>query len=210
MYVPNYHQPPNDTAVFALIEQNSFATLISHHRNQFFATHTPIILKQNGDAPPVLFAHISKSNPHKNALTDGAIALAIFQGPHAYVSPSWYTAPNVPTWNYAAAHVTGTVKRLANDELLAAMQGLMEKYENDMPNGGQKMVEIPPDMLAMDLRGIIAFHLIDLKIEAAFKLSQNRDAASYQNITDQLASTGDQAAQATAVLMQLHQPEHLK
>ena len=128
----------------------------------------------------------------KYALTDGAKVLVVFAGPHAYVSPRWYTEMNVPTWNYIAVHVYGTVKIVEGDELHAALRRLMDHYEHPMPQP-VKVEEISEKSYNENFRGIVGFKIFIDEIQAAYKLSQNRDEKSYHNVIDELEKKDDAA-----------------
>lgn len=147
----------------------------------------------------VLMGHVSVGNEQKHTLTDGAEVLAIFPGPHAYVSPRWYTQMNVPTWNYISVHAYGTIKVIEGDALRAALSRLVDTYEHAMPTPVH-MEEIPERTLEADLRGIKGFQITVTEFQAAYKLSQNRDEQSYHQVVGQLAE-GDETARAVAAAM---------
>src|SRR3954471_11410469 len=110
MYVPDAFAVADRRAIEELIAAYGFASLVSSTPAGLVATHVPVMFEPARGANGTLVAHISRSNPHGESL-DGAQVLAIFVGPHGYVSPSWYAVhPSVPTWNYAAVHVTGRAR----------------------------------------------------------------------------------------------------
>jgi len=122
--------------------------------------------------------------------------MVIFHGPHAYISPRWYTQMTVPTWNYIAVHVYGTVKIVEGDELHGALRRLMDHYEHPMPQP-VKMEEIPDKTYHENFRGIVGFKIFIDEMQAAYKLSQNRDETSYHQVIDELEK-GDDVARGVA------------
>jgi transcriptional regulator len=126
--------------------------------------------------------------------------LAIFPGPHAYVSPRWYTQINVPTWNYIAVHVYGTVKIIEGEALRAALSRLVHNYEQYLPRPVD-MEEITEKRVTAEMRGIVGFEILIEDIQAAYKLSQNRDEQSYHQVIRQLGD-GDETSKAVAAEMQ--------
>ena len=190
MYIPRRYEEKDRDKVFAFIRENSFGILISVKDGLLVATHIPLLLDRNPAGEDVLTGHISKGNEQKYSLTDGAKVLAIFAGPHAYVSPRWYTEMNVPTWDYIAVHAYGTVRIMEGDELKNALSRLVDNYESGMPRP-VKMDEIPEKVLHDDLRGIVGFEIRIEDLQAAYKLSQNRNEESYHNVVAHLGQGDD-------------------
>ena len=117
MYIPDHFNEADPQRIAALIRDFGFATLISTTPDGPQVTHAPI---QMDGKRGILIGHMARANPHAAALMDGASMLVIIHGPHAYISPTWYLdenarVPNVPTWNYAVVHITGTVTRIDDD-----------------------------------------------------------------------------------------------
>jgi transcriptional regulator len=196
MYIPRRYDQKDKEKIHAFIRQNSFAILISVYDGLPVGTHIPLQLEINADGKDILMGHISKGNEQKYSLTDGARVLTIFPGPHAYISPRWYTEMNVPTWNYLAVHVYGTVRIIEGEELYAALSRLVDNYEHHMPQPVH-IEEIPEKTLHDDLRGIVGFQIVIDEYQAAWKLSQNRDERSYHQVIEQLEH-GDGTARAVA------------
>ncbi len=167
------------------------------------ATHIPFLL-QSDDKTITLFSHISKANEQRNTIGTDTEFLAIFHGPHAYVSPAWYTQPNVPTWNYTAVHLYGTTKRIEGDALTELMRTTMNSHEAHI-QGGLEFDKLPEKMLAADMRGIVGFSLTVTKIDAVKKISQNRDHQSKQNIIEELAKSDNHGANEISRLMEEEQ-----
>jgi transcriptional regulator len=196
MYIPRRYEEKDKEKIHAFIRQNSFAILISVYDGLPVGTHIPLQLEINADGKDILMGHISKGNEQKYSLTDGSKVLAIFPGPHAYISPRWYTELNVPTWNYMAIHVYGTVHIIEGEELYAALSRLVDNYEQHLPKPVH-IEEIPEKTLHDDLRGIVGFQIVIDEYQAAWKLSQNRDERSYHQVIEQLEH-GDETARAVA------------
>ena len=196
MYVPRRYDEKDTEKIHAFIKENSFAILVSVKDGLPVGTHIPLALEKNAQGADVLVGHISRGNEQKYTLADGAKVLAIFPGPHAYISPRWYTAIQVPTWNYISVHVYGTVTIIEGEALRAALSRLMNTYEQHRPRP-VTMEEIPEKMLADELRGIVGFEIKIDEIQAAYKLSQNRDEQSYHQVIGEL-STGDETERAVA------------
>ena len=200
MYIPRRHQEKNSEEIFSFLRENSFAILVSVKDGLPLATHIPLLLDTNSFGDDVLTGHISRGNEQKFSLRDGVKVLCIFPGPHSYVSPRWYTQLNVPTWNYIAVHVYGTLRIMETHELRAALDKLVDTYEHHLPRP-VKMDEIPEKTLRDDMRGIIGFEIRIEDLQAAYKLSQNRDEESYNNIIHELKE-GDLSSQQVAAAMQ--------
>ena len=196
MYIPRRYEEKDTEKIHAFIRENSFGILISVNDGLPVGTHIPLHLEKNEEGQDILMGHISRGNEQKYTLTDGARVLVIFPGPHAYISPRWYTQINVPTWNYVSVHVYGTVKIVEGAALRAALSRLVDNYEQHMPQPVH-IEEIPEKTLQDEMRGIVGFEIVIDEIQAAAKLSQNRDEKSYHQVIDQLQQ-GDVGAQAVA------------
>jgi transcriptional regulator len=204
MYIPRRYEEKDKGKIHDFIRANAFAILISVRDGRAMGTHIPLQLETDEAGQDILMGHISIGNEQKHTLTDGAEVLAIFPGPHAYVSPRWYTQMNVPTWNYISVHVYGTIKIIEGAALRAALSRLVDNYEQHMPQPVH-IGEIPPKTLEADLRGIKGFQITVTEFQAAYKLSQNRDEQSYHQVIDQLAE-GDETARAVAGEMEKRCP----
>lgn len=196
MYIPRRYEEKDQEKIHSFIRENSFGILISVKDGLPIGTHIPLQLERDELGADILMGHISKGNEQKYTLTDGAKVLVIFAGPHAYVSPRWYTELKVPTWNYISAHVYGTVKLVDGDELRAALSRLTHTYEHSMPHP-LKIEDIPEKTFNDDFRGIVGFKIVIDEIQAAYKLSQNRDEESYHSVIGHLEQ-GDEASKGVA------------
>ena len=129
MYIPHYFRNNNIAEVKDFIKQNSFAILINNSGNQIYATHIPLVLGQDDKGNDTLTGHISRANPQLKNFKENSEVLVIFNGPHTYISSSWYDHENVPTWNYIAVHITGKLKIIEGEKLMSSLKSLVNKYE---------------------------------------------------------------------------------
>ena len=190
MYIPRRHEEKDKEKIDSFIKENSFAILISVKDGRPIGTHIPLLLEKDAAGNDILMGHISKGNEQKFTLTDGAQVLAIFAGPHAYISPRWYTQMNVPTWNYISVHVYGTIKIVEGEALKAALSRLVNNYEHTLPHP-VTVEEIPEKTFQENFRGIVGFEIKVEEIQAAYKLSQNRDEVSYHSVIEHLEEGDD-------------------
>jgi transcriptional regulator len=193
MYVPPSFAADHDTAL-AVIEQHGFATVVTTGDDGPSASHLPLVLDR---ARGRLVGHLARANPQWRDLERGPV-LAIFHGPHAYVSPTWY-APRpdaVPTWNYVAVHVRGRARLLGEGaDSIAALELLTARHE---PAG----YPLDADAVAKLSRAIVGFTLDLDEVTAKLKLSQNRSDADHASVVAHLAASDDAGARAVAAWMQ--------
>lgn len=190
MYIPNFYKNENTNEIRHFIAANSFGILVSQTDTKLWATHIPLMLDKNQAGKDVLHGHISKGNPQWKNFAHNTQVLAIFSGAHSYISSSWYNHENVPTWNYIAVHIYGTIKIIEGEYLLQTLKKLVDKYEaaSEHPVSVDTM---SPKFLNKELRGIVGFEIEIDHIEAAYKLSQNRDELNHAHIIAQLQQKGD-------------------
>ena len=186
MYIPKPYEEKDQAEIEALVREFGFATIVSNKDGLPVATHIPFELEVQADGSWLLNAHLSKANPQWKTFETAGEVLVIFMGPHTYVSPSWYNHKNVPTWNYRAVHVYGTVSLVEGEQVEKSLRTLMARYENAHANKPLSYEEIPAQMLETDLRGLVGIQVKVSRIEAVAKLSQNRDKESYQSVIDHL------------------------
>jgi len=170
MYIPKHLELKDPYVLNELLAENSFAMLISA---DLTATHLPLIYEPNDNGLGFLFGHFAKSNAHWQRVENQRV-LVIFQGPHAYISPTWYvTKPAVPTWNYVAVHCYGYLTLLNDEENQLAMAKLIAKYEPELLENTAVM----PDDYQLKLRsGVVGFKIAIEEIQAKEKLGQHRKA----------------------------------
>ena len=205
MYLPTAFAETDDGRIRAFIDTNDFGILVTSVEGRPFATHLPLILDRERGSQGTLLGHMARANPHWRAF-DGSEALVIFAGPHCYVSPRWYEAqPSVPTWNYAAVHVYGTPRLLVDDSApRQLLSDMVARYEG-VGEGAWAMDGLPEGYLKGMLRAIVAFEIPIARIEAKFKLSQNRSPADRDRVITALESAGGAAESGVAALMRARQ-----
>jgi transcriptional regulator len=199
MYIPKFFRVTNMNEVRDFIEKNSFATIVSNKQQRLIATHTPLqFFYQDGDA--YITGHMAYGNPQWKTFQPDQEVLVIYQGPHAYISSSWYEHENVPTWNYQSVHIYGTASIMTREEVKQDLQSLLQKYEQHRENPVLwEKLSLP--FLEKELKGIVGFKIAIKEIQAAYKLSQNRNEQDYQNIITQLMKEPDISSQQLAAIM---------
>ena len=204
MYVPAVFAEKDLETLYALIEDHGFASLVSNTPSGPVATHLPIMLDRGRGAQGTLVAHLARANPHARAL-DGADTLAIFLGPHGYISPSWYGQhPSVPTWNYAAVHVYGRARMIDDPARLdAIVRQLVEQYESGRAKRWSAD-DLPADYMKGMLRGIIGIEIEITRLEGKLKLSQNRNAADRKSVIAALNEASSAEDKALGAYMARH------
>lgn len=184
MYTPAIYKNENKEGIKKFLLENSFGILINQTNGKLCATHIPLELEINNEGKEILYGHLSKENPQWNGFIDNDQILAIFSGPHSYISSSWYDHENVPTWNYIAVHVYGKIKIIEGEAVIESLKKLVDKYEQNSKNPVR--VEDFSKKTMMQTRGIVAFEIEITEIQATRKLSQNRDEKNHQNIITEL------------------------
>jgi transcriptional regulator len=196
MYIPEIYKNENQEEIRKFIQANGFGILISQTNGKLCATHIPLELETNEEGKDILCGHISKENPQWNGFIDNDQVLAVFSGPHSYISSSWYDHENVPTWNYIAVHVNGKIKIIEGEAVIESLKKLVDKYEQNSENPVR--LEDLSAKTMMQTRGIVAFEIEITKIQATKKMSQNRDKKNYENIISELEKTNTNQSIAIA------------
>lgn len=186
MYVPKLFGGASVQEIEAIIERYSFATLIVDLEDRLEISHLPIVL-EGTLAGGVLRGHMARANPQLALCTEHAKAIAIFHGPHAYVSPTWYAEPGVPTWNYIAVHCHG---RIHLEDTAAALEDTLEFMLDRYEDGRWSMDALPSDQRARALSAIQSFQIKIEHVEAKFKLSQNKPPAERSRVLERLSRSG--------------------
>lgn len=197
MYIPAPFRQDDLAELHALVSRYSFATLVTQHDGSPFATHLPVLLDSARGPCGTLRAHLARANPQCEDLADGQEALVIFQGPHAYVSPSSYeTHPSVPTWDYAVVHAYGVPRIVDAEALYGILSDLVAKYESGRANPWS--FDLPRDYLQGMMRGIVGFEIEVARLEGKYKLSQNRSDTDRDGVAIALRDTGSREANVVA------------
>jgi transcriptional regulator len=172
MYIPAANRVSDPAKINEFIHANGFATLVTTGPNGPWASHLPFVYDEE-EGGGRLRCHMARANEQWRHFDSNPEILCIFLGPHAYISPSWYTAKvAVPTWNYGAVHVYGKARLEDDAFLLKTIQDTTNKYESKMPVPWK--MDLPKDYLANMMRAIVGFSIQITKIEAKFKLGQGR------------------------------------
>lgn len=206
MYIHRLNLWENEPEVIDFMKKNAFATLVSQVEGKPWATHLPFVLSQNKQGEAVLSGHIAKANSQWKNISEQDEVLVIFQGPHAYISSSWYNHENVPTWNYLAVHVYGKVRIIEGEELIDHLKSLVDTYESGRPK--RVSVETMSEAyLQSQVRALVGMEIHITDVRASAKLSQNRDDANYQNIVEKLAQSPAPLDQEIAMEMRRIRPK---
>jgi len=188
MYIPEQFAETDLTTQHEFMRQHSFATLVTQQDGTLFGSHLPVLLDSSIGTHGALLGHMARNNEQWRDFAAGAEVLVMFQGPHAYVSPTWYE-PNpmsVPTWNFMAVHAYGVVRILSEDELEQVLHQLVD--ENEKTSSPWKL-ELTQMMRERMLGAIVGFEIRLHRIEGKFKLSQNRSRQDRLNVISQLAQS---------------------
>ena len=205
MYVPPHFNEPNIEVLHDTIRRIGLATLVTLTADGLIASHVPMLLDPDPAPYGTLLGHVARPNPQARGATPGVHALAIFQGPDAYITPSWYptkrdNAKVVPTWNYVAIHATGPIEFFPDpDRLRAIVTRLTERQETPRADPWA-VTDAPPDYIDAMLKGIVGFALPIARLEGKWKMSQNRPAVDQAGVVAGLSAEGrdDMAALVTA------------
>ncbi len=203
MYTPRHFAESDLAALDALIERDAFVTLISTVDGAPFASHLPVLYRRDNDRIHIQ-GHWAKANPQWRHIA-GQNVLMIVHGPHAHISPSWYADPSVqvPTWNYATAHLYGSVETFNDASALQILvSALADRYESAVGSDWRFPDSAPGE--SRSLGGIVGFRLDVLRVELKFKLNQNHPEANVRGAIQGLMARGDENAVAIADLMQHH------
>ena len=197
LYTPTHFAPSDRAAIARLMHDYPFATLVTPASPEPLVSHLPLLLVAGCEPHGTLIGHMARANPHWEHPA-GVESIAIFHGPHAYVSPTWYVDPAnaVPTWNYAAIHAHGPLECVRDPaETRGILNALVQRFEGTRdPQWRFAMPERQRDAL---VGAIVAFRIRIRHIDAKFKLSQNRPAADRNRVAAALA--GEDRAESTAV-----------
>ena len=190
MYLPKRYLEEDQEKIVQFLKGNGFPALVSHDGEKLVATHLPVEVIENADGSLTILGHMSRANPQWKSFGEQEVLL-IFQGVHTYISPRWYNHVNVPTWNYLMVHVYGKVRMLEGEELVALLSQLVKKHEVDT---GYTLEGLPADFVEKEIKGVAGFSLDVTRMDAAYKLSQNRDDESYANVINELEKRGDEVS----------------
>jgi transcriptional regulator len=188
MYIPKYYREEDREKILTFLKQNNFPAIVSFDGERPIATHAPVDIVEDGNDKLTIYAHISRANPQWKTFGEQEILL-IFQGAHTYISPRWYNHINVPTWNYMMIHVYGTPRLLQGDELYALLSRLVHHHE---ARTQYSLESLPQDFVQKEMKGIVGLAIDVTRIDAGYKLSQNRNDEDHENIVRELNQREDE------------------
>ena len=207
VYLPPIFTEARTEVLIEHVERHDFGLLLSQGGDGLVGSHIPFLVQRRA-GQLLLQGHLANANPQLADLAVGSEVLAIFSGPHAYISPSWYAAgPAVPTWNYAAVHAYGVARTIEDEEWLRDfLRRLTDRHERREPAPAWRMQDLPAPYLESMMRGIVGVEIAVDRLEGKFKLSQNRPAGDRPRIIAALQRRQDENSRDVAGLMQAREP----
>jgi len=187
MYIPKYFREEDREQVLEFLRQNNFPAIVSYDGEKPIATHAPVEVIEEDEGKITIYGHISRANPQWKTFGSQEVLL-IFQGAHTYISPRWYNHVNVPTWNYMMVHVYGKVRVLEHDEVLALLSRLVRAHET---HTAYRLEDLPQDFVEKEIKGTVGFAIDVTRVDAGYKLSQNRNDEDHADIVEELDKRGD-------------------
>jgi len=200
VYIPEFNREKDRATILAFMRANPFAILVSNIDGVPFATHLPLLIEDAGDHI-VVQGHMAKANAHWKSMKEGEESLIIFHGPHAYISPSLYeNRESVPTWNYAAVHVYGEPTLFTDEESLrATLHRMIDTFESSYM---AQWSGLSDQYQSRMMKHIVGFDIKVKRLEAKFKLSQNRTKGEQARVIQALNQSKDSNISGVAQLMQ--------
>jgi len=204
MYISKLYREEDRVKILEFLKQNEFATLVAYDGEKPMASHLLMEVVEAGENL-LVNGHMARANPLWKMFDKNPEVLVIYQGPHTYISPTWYNHVNVPTWNYQAVHLYGS-PRVVDDynETIKLLSGLIIRNE---ANTTYRLDTLPEDFVRKQINGIVAFQIQVTRFEANYKLSQNRDDEDYHNIIRQLHGRDDELSHQVAEAMEKQRPD---
>lgn len=192
MYNLKHHKAKDHDDIRSFIAKYPFAYVSGCDVNGLpVATQIPVFYEER-DGKVYLSGHIMKGNDHHLAFGQNENVLVVFSGHHTYVSGTWYSNPHTPsTWNYMSVHARGKIRFLGDDALIDALRKISMHFENNNPASATVYDNLPPELIQRLMRMIVVFEIEVTGLDSVFKLSQDRDEQSYDNIIVQLRKQGE-------------------
>jgi transcriptional regulator len=196
MYIPEEFKETDKKHAFDYIKEHPFGILVSYEPDLLHGTHIPFEIEKKAEGKYIIKGHMASNNPHSDA-QDGSTSLVIFNGPHAYISSSWYSHANVPTWNYLAIHVKGKYYKMNDENSKDLIIKQLLKYED------KSMInEQDEKMINALINSITCFYIEIDDIDMCKKMSQNRNNIDYSNIIRELKKTNNYSNLEVAGIME--------
>ncbi len=201
MYIPSMFARTDADDLRALIRDHGFATLVTVDGDGPVASHLPLFLVDDGSPHGLLCGHMARANRQWRHFAGGGEALAVFTGPHTYISPTWYGSDgHVPTWNYAVVHAHGAPRLVGDDRAREILERLVDQYEAGQPVPW-RLADLDAEYAAGLLAAIVAFEIPIARLEGKWKVGQNRNHGDRTRAADALIAQGGEDATAVAALM---------
>ena len=197
MYIPKLYREEDRKEILAFLRANNFPALVTYDGEKPIATHLPVDVIEGEGGMLSILSHMSRANPQWKLFREQEVLL-IFQGAHTYISPRWYDHVNVPTWNYMMVHIYGKVRLIEGDALYALLRDLVKNHETE---SSYRLEGLPQDFVQKEMSGVVGFAVDVTRIDAGYKLSQNRNDADHENIIHELEGRGDDASAGVAKAM---------
>lgn len=202
MYIPRLYRQEDRAEILAFLHQHNFPALVSYDGQKPIATHIPVEIVEGPGEQITILSHMARANKQWHSFGEDEVLL-IFQGAHTYVSARWYNHVNVSTWNYMILHVYGRVRPVEGQELYDLLSRLVQRYEG----GTEYSLEgLPQDYVARELQAVYGFAIEVTRIDAAYKLSQNREDEDHATIVGQLEQRPDENSHQVAAAMRRQRP----
>lgn len=191
MYVPDAFREDRSGTIVEFLRRHSFGLLVSQDGTRNLATHLPILFDIADGVLIGLTTHLARKNPQADRLAERPEVLAVFGGPHAYVSPAWYESEGmVPTWNYTAVQIAGVAETIRDPgTILDILHRTVETYESSI-GGAWSLRTVPPDTVSRLAQDVVGLQISITGIEAAFKISQNKTPADRHGVIAGLRRSG--------------------
>ena len=197
MYIPKLYREEDREKILEFLKQNKFPALVTYDGERPIATHLPVEVLENGNGSLTILGHMSRANPQWRSFGEQEVLL-IFQGAHTYISPRWYDHVNVPTWNYMMVHIYGKVRLVEGEELYTLLSRLVKNHEEPT---AYDLESLPQDFVQKEMNGVVGFAVDVTRVDAGYKLSQNRNDGDHENIIRELEGRGDENSAAVAKSM---------
>ncbi len=204
MYIPHYFREEDLDEVAEFVKQHEFATLVLAENGVPVASHLLVDFEMDSDGTWLINGHMARANTLWRAFDSNREVLLIFGGPHTYVSATWYNHLNAPTWNYIAVHLYGLPRVIdGGDELRGILSNLVKRHETKTD---YRLETLPQDFVEKVMAGAVGFQVKVTRVEASYKLSQNRNEEDYASVIRHLEERGDEQSLSVAAEMKKRKP----